>query len=651
MDSSPASSRSSIVSTSPSTPPEKSSSFEIAQKAVLESSRSVRARWRPSYHLQPPSGWLNDPCAPFYNPKTGLYHVSFQWNPCGPDWGDISWGSATSPDLTHWTVQERPTLEPNTKYDCEGVFTGCYIPSPSSFADIDDSRREVLTIAYTSVNQLPIHHTLTHVHGSESLSLAQSLDNGVTWQKIDANPILPGEPDGLEVTGWRDPFVAQWPAMSELLGRDPDQTLFGIVSGGIRNRTPTTFLYAIGRSDLAKWEYVGPLVDVGCNLRQSRWSGDLGLNWEVVNFAALKDGSTGDEQQFLIMGTEGCFPSAYGPTVGDGLTRPERCQLWMSGSLIKTSDSSVQPKSQDAERSPVAMKPKAIGHLDHGCLYAANSFYDPKSEKQVVWGWIGEDDLCDELRHAQGWSGMLSLPRELRVQTLSHVIRTRASTLEEIMSIEAEPGSTVQSSGIRDKRWTVRTLASMPAARVIESLRSACGVRRSSLGRSFLNPAQKTKVGFTATQLQTSSWEMSCSIKVSPNCSKTGFTIAHLPDGSSSTTLIFSPQDETITIKRPSLPGPGSNELINSKAERAPHTLFTMLDPQTRTEEEETLDIRVWRDNSVMEVFVNGRTAISTRLYAAEQTFGLHFFAEELRESESRSELFQATLWDGIGLD
>src|ERR1700753_547094 len=37
-------------------------------------------RWRPIYHLQAPSGWMNDPCAPGYDPRTGLYHLFFQWN-------------------------------------------------------------------------------------------------------------------------------------------------------------------------------------------------------------------------------------------------------------------------------------------------------------------------------------------------------------------------------------------------------------------------------------------------------------------------------------------------------------------------------------------------------------------------------------------
>jgi beta-fructofuranosidase len=57
----------------------------------------------------------------------------------------------------------------------------------------------------------------------------------------------------------------------------------------------------------------------------------------------------------------------------------------------------------------------------------------------------------------------------------------------------------------------------------------------------------------------------------------------------------------------------------------------------------------------VLEVFVNERTAISTRLYAAEETVGIRFFADDNAatvESASAvgSRLLEATLWDGVGM-
>lgn len=121
--------------------------------------------------------------------------------------------------------------------------------------------------------------------------------------------------------------------------------------------------------------------------------------------------------------------------------------------------------------------------------------------------------------------------------------------------------------------------------------------------------------------------------------------------------MTFEPRNETLTISRPAFPRSDSSLLINSTPDVAPHTLFTSRNLESGEECTETLDIRAWRDNSVLEVFVNGRTAISTRLYAAEETFGMRFFAEEssgadtLRTSHAGpTQLLFANLWDGIAL-
>jgi beta-fructofuranosidase len=45
---------------------------------------------------------MNDPCAPGYDPSTGLYHMFYQWSPHTHYWQDISWGHATSRDMLNW---------------------------------------------------------------------------------------------------------------------------------------------------------------------------------------------------------------------------------------------------------------------------------------------------------------------------------------------------------------------------------------------------------------------------------------------------------------------------------------------------------------------------------------------------------------------
>jgi len=444
-----------------------------------------------------------DPCAPSFDLSTGLYHVGFQWSPDSHDWHKISWGHAVASDLLTWNIKSEPNLVPEHAYDQEGVFTGCMIAA----------RDGSLTCPYTSVSSTPIHHTLRHVRGSESLSLAKSFDKGRTWTKIDENPILPNEPSHLNVTGWRDPYVAEWPQMCELLGLDPKDNLFGIISGGIRDVTPTTFLYSIDANDLRRWSYVGPLANFGLNYQPSRWSGDLGRNWEVTNFCTIADDKAPTiSRDFLIMGTEGL--SADGPATAAQATgspsRPIRGQLWSSGSLRR--------RQPDAVSGPVEMSYEFGGHLDHGCLYAANSFFDPSSGKQIVWGWIPEDDLGDSLRHAQGWSGLLSLPREISIQTLQHVVGARSSPLPSITSVEAEADG--------EGTYTVRTLASLPVSSVVGRLRQTAVVQRAKL-EGALRGSSARDLAFMTDDVQTTQWELDCSFRVSSSCRKIGVSIVH----------------------------------------------------------------------------------------------------------------------------
>lgn len=613
----------STTDTPPSTPSEHG--LEKDDRAFDFAARSAQARfsfWRPSYHLQPPDGgWMNDPCGPGYDPTTKLYHVSFQHNPHGNDWGNMSWLSATSPDMVNWTVNPTPALSPDQPYDHEGVFTGCLTQGT------DGS----LHYFYTSVTDLPIHWTLPHPEGSEGLSMATSLDGGRTWAKSTSNPIIRSEPAGINVTGWRDPYVGTWPSMSRVLGLRNEMNLFGIISGGIRDAGPASFLYSIKPEDPTTWEFINPITITAADDKTSKWCGQLGRNWECTNFISLKaDEDEEIEQDFLMLGAEGCEVADDAAT--DEYTTwpqtPARNQLWAAVSPLKNSSDDISVSSSHA------------GYLDHGCLYAANSFFDPVSSRHVFYGWIPEDDLSDELRHAQGWSGMLSLPRELRIQTLENVIGTCASELTEIKSAKLE--------ACENGSYTVRTLTTQPCSRVVEALRKGSGVRHRSLGRSMLRDVFTSPSWNSANtaSLDSTQWELNCSFGISSACTNVGLRIRH--SATQTTTLEFVPKSETFKIHRPSFPCSRSERLINTRPEYAAHTLFNVLDPKTGGTNMETLDIRVWRDNSVLEVFVNGRTAISTRLYTLEDGSGeLEFFAEDT--GAGTTELLHAHVWDGLG--
>lgn len=94
-----------------------------------------------NYHLEPPTGLMNDPNGFSY--FGGLYHVFFQWNRFAKDHTHKEWGHFSSADLAHWNF-EYSALLPDQPYDHSGVHSG-------SAAVVGDE----LLLYYTGSDKLP----------------------------------------------------------------------------------------------------------------------------------------------------------------------------------------------------------------------------------------------------------------------------------------------------------------------------------------------------------------------------------------------------------------------------------------------------------------------------------------------------------------
>lgn len=138
--------------------------------------------YRPQIHFTPAKNWINDPNGLVY--MDGEYHLFYQYNPMGNDWGNMSWGHAISTDLLQW--KEQPVAL--TKDDLGDIFSGSAVCDADNTAGFGEGAMVAL---YTSSGS------------SQQQSLAYSVDKGRTFVKYENNPVIANtdQPD------FRDPKV------------------------------------------------------------------------------------------------------------------------------------------------------------------------------------------------------------------------------------------------------------------------------------------------------------------------------------------------------------------------------------------------------------------------------------------------------------
>lgn len=232
-------------------------------------------RWRPRYHFTPRRHWMNDPNGLVFH--DGEYHLYYQHNPLGGQWGHISWGHAVSIDLASW--QELPVAIPATEHVM--AFSGSVVvdhANTGGFAP-QGSAEPALVAFFTGFDP---------VTKIQSQHLAYSLDRGRRYTPYAGNPII-----DIQSTEFRDPKVF-WHAPARhwvmLVVAALHQEVWIYTSRNLKDWTRASTFGPAGSAANNIWE-VPDLVELPIRAEDSRVTGTRWVLIVSVNHGSLWGGS------------------------------------------------------------------------------------------------------------------------------------------------------------------------------------------------------------------------------------------------------------------------------------------------------------------------------------------------------------------------
>jgi len=155
-------------------------SYALVYKKLMSTENFYHEKYRPQFHFSPKKNWTNDPNGLMY--YKGEYHLFFQHNPSGINWGNMTWGHAVSPDMVHWT-QLDDAIGPDKMGT---IFSGSGVVDCGNTTGFQTGEEKALVCVYTSAGG-----TSEESKGQPfTQSIAYSNDCGRTWTKYEKNPVV-----------------------------------------------------------------------------------------------------------------------------------------------------------------------------------------------------------------------------------------------------------------------------------------------------------------------------------------------------------------------------------------------------------------------------------------------------------------------------
>ncbi|MBV9761459.1 MAG: glycoside hydrolase family 32 protein [Acidobacteriaceae bacterium] len=331
--------------------------------------------YRPQYHFSPRENWTNDPNGLVY--FEGEYHLFFQYNPFGDEWGHMSWGHAVSPDLMHW--RQLPVALP--EQDGIMIFTGSTVVDEHNSSGFCTGNKACMVAVYTG--HTPPSGTRPAL---QTQNIAYSNDRGRTWTKYPGNPVL-----NLNLTDFRDPKVFwsqksnRW-VMVVSLPNDHKVRLYG-------------------SPDLKKWAALSEFGPAGAT----------GGQWECPELFELPVEGAGRETRWILK--VGLNPGGLGGGSGE---------QYFVGRFDGTRFTNDNPASQTL-------------WTDYGkdCYCALTFNHLPAAHAPVMLGWMNDWQYAAKLPTSP-WRGQMTIPRKLSLRQTGAGIRMYQQPADELQGLKGE---------------------------------------------------------------------------------------------------------------------------------------------------------------------------------------------------------------------
>ncbi len=331
--------------------------------------------YRPQYHFSPREHWTNDPNGVVF--FKGEYHLFFQFNPYGDEWGHMSWGHAVSPDLVHWRQLPIALPEENGVM----IFTGSTVIDANNTSGFCTGGDACMVAIYTG--HTPASGSRPAI---QTQNLAYSNDRGRTWTKYAGNPVL-----NPHMTDFRDPKVLWF-----------EQSRRWIMAVSLPNEHKVRFYSS---PDLKRWSAVSDFGPAGAT----------GGQWECPELFKLPVDGRGNENRWVLK--VGLNPG--GLQGGSG-------EQYFIGEF---------DGSRFINENPVSATLWTDYGKDCYCALTFNGL--PRNEAPVMIGWMSNWQYAASLP-TKPWRGQMTVPRMLSLRRTSEGIRLFQEPVDALSRLRAE---------------------------------------------------------------------------------------------------------------------------------------------------------------------------------------------------------------------